>query len=74
MPRAGQYWRHYKGKLYYIISIAKHTETEEEMVVYRDTTYNDKVWCRPMSMWKDKVIDSEGKVVDRFTHLPQIDI
>ena len=66
MIKEGQYYRHFKGNLYFIIAIANHTETGEQMVVYRDTNYNPKIWVRPLEMFKETVVDSEGKVVPRF--------
>ena len=68
MPREGQYWRHFKGNLYYVIAVAKHTETDEEMVIYRDTNYDEKVWCRPVSMWDDLVVDKFGNPTCRFVY------
>ena len=52
----GQHYRHYKGGQYTVIAVAKHTETLEEMVVYRSDADNS-VWVRPKSMFMDKVGD-----------------
>jgi hypothetical protein len=49
-------WRHYKGNLYRVICTARHTESDEALVVYRDVTDEDKVWARPASMWHETVI------------------
>lgn len=68
MIKAGQYYRHFKGNLYYVIEIATHTETGEKMVVYRDTNYDQKVWVRPLEMFEEKVMNAEGKLVPRFAY------
>lgn len=47
-------FRHFKGNIYEIITIAKHTETEEDMVIYRAKETN-KIWCRPASIFFSKV-------------------
>ncbi len=60
-------WRHYKGGLYEVLYCATHTETEEELVVYRSLQGERKVWVRPASMWFDIIPASGG--VQRFTFL-----
>lgn len=52
MIEKGDY-RHYKGGIYQVVDIGKHTETEEDLVIYRDT--KGKIWLRPVSMWKEEV-------------------
>lgn len=55
IPKAGEYYRHFKGNRYQIIAIAKHTETEEDYVVYQ-AMYGDKeIFVRPLSMFMEKV-------------------
>jgi len=65
--RAGVY-RHFKGNLYRVICVAKHSETMEEMVVYWDTTADAKVWVRPLSMWGEAV-NAGGEAQPRFRFL-----
>ena len=61
-------YRHYKGELYLVQAVAQHTETLEEMVVYR-SLYGDFVtWVRPLSMF-ESTIEHEGKIVRRFTYI-----
>ena len=62
MLRLGIY-RHYKGNLYEVIGVAIHSETTEEVVVYRPLYGEQRLWVRPLSMW-DNVIDGLG--VKRF--------
>ncbi len=61
----GKIYRHYKGGVYKIIALAKHSETMEDMVVYSSVKDN-KTWVRPKSMWNE-VIDDLGTL--RFTLL-----
>lgn len=62
--RAGTY-RHYKGGIYKVIAIAKHTETGEEMVVYRSLDDERQLWVRPLEMFRER-IKVDGKPVPRF--------
>lgn len=50
----GKTYKHFKGNLYKIIALAKHSETEEEMIVYQSITKGD-IWVRPKRMWNDFV-------------------
>ena len=60
-------YRHYKGNYYELLDIALHSETLEEMVVYRALYGDKKLWVRPKSMWGEKV-SVHGKEVLRFTY------
>ncbi len=57
-------YKHFKGNLYRVLDIARHSETEEEYVVYR-AMKDDSLWIRPLSMF-DEVIERHGKTVKRF--------
>ena len=57
---------HFKGNEYEVIGIAKHSETTEEMVVYRALFGEQGLWGRPASMWNETV-ERDGKVYQRFT-------
>ena len=59
-------YRHFKGNYYEVIGLARHSETEEEMVVYRALYGEGGVWVRPTVMWSEKV-EHEGKLVARFS-------
>ncbi len=61
----GKIYKHYKGNVYKIIALAKHSETEEDMIVYQNVDKGD-IWVRPKSMWNEEVL-VEGKKVLRFS-------
>lgn len=63
--KKGRY-RHYKGNEYEVISTAKHSETLEDMVVYRALYGEGQIWVRPAYMWNENVILPDGRVVKRF--------
>jgi hypothetical protein len=65
--RPGRY-RHYKGNLYEVIGIARHSETEEEMVVYRKLYGDHSLWVRPLTMFLEQV-EVNGRLVPRFAPL-----
>lgn len=58
-------YRHYKGNMYKVLHIAKHSETLEDMVIYQDVNAPEKIWARPASMWNDD-IEIDGKIIKRF--------
>ncbi len=65
--KLGKY-RHFKGNVYELVAIAKHSETLEDMVVYRSLEDEALVWVRPLSMWCETV-EKDGKTVPRFTFI-----
>lgn len=52
-----------------MLAIAKHSETGEEMVVYRALYGEKEVWIRPKRMWEESVT-YQGKTLSRFTYIP----
>ncbi len=69
MIKLGKY-KHFKGNEYQVISIAHHSETLKEFVVYKPLYKSElsDVWIRPIEMFEEKVV-FEGKEVTRFTYI-----
>ena len=63
--RPGRY-RHFKGNEYRVLYLARHSETQEEMVVYQALYGERGIWVRPASMWNETV-ERDGKTYTRFT-------
>jgi hypothetical protein len=70
-PAPGRY-RHYKGGEYEVIGVARHSETDERVVVYRPL-YNDTgLWVRPVAMFAETVLVN-GRSVPRFAYLGPVE-
>ena len=65
--RLGKYL-HFKGNEYEVLGFAKHSETGEEMVIYRALYGERQVWTRPASMFSEQV-ERDGKTFARFTFI-----
>lgn len=68
--QTGRY-RHYKGKFYEVIGTVRHSETLEELVLYKalyDSSEfgKDQLWVRPLKMFLENV-EIDGKLIPRFT-------
>ena len=59
----GKTYKHFKGNMYKVVGLAKHSETLEDMIVY-ESLGNHTLWVRPKSMWNE-VVDDKGTL--RFT-------
>lgn len=68
--KIGKY-RHYKGKEYEVIGVAKHSETLEEMVVYRALYGVGELWVRPKEKFLETVL-VDNKEVLRFEYLEPV--
>lgn len=58
-------YRHYKGKDYSVVGFARHSETEEVMVLYVPLYGEGGYWVRPLAMFTENVV-IEGREVPRF--------
>ncbi len=69
MIKPGRY-RHYKGKDYDVLGVARHSETEEEYVVYRQLYGEGGLWIRPKEMFLESVT-VDGTSMPRFRRLEE---
>ena len=58
-------YRHHKGQQYEVLGVARHSETEEEFVVYRALYGERGLWIRPLAMFVERV-EKDGVSVPRF--------
>lgn len=61
-------YRHYRGNEYEVLGVAHHSETEEQLVVYRPLYGEGKLWVRPLVMFTES-IHIDGKQVQRFQYI-----
>lgn len=61
---------HYKGGEYELLGIARHSETDEQLVVYRCLYDNNSLWVRPLAMFQETVL-VDGRELPRFKRVPE---
>ncbi len=61
-------YKHYKGKEYEVIGVGKHSETLEELVIYRALYGDHDIWVRPLNMFLEEV-EIDGKKFPRFEYV-----
>lgn len=61
-------YRHYKGQEYTVLGVARHSETDERLVVYRQEYGERGLWVRPASMFEEHV-ELNGEMVPRFAYV-----
>lgn len=66
-------YEHYKGNRYEVIGVGKHTETLEEMVVYKALYGEGQMWVRPLAMFTE-TIEKDGQRIPRFKFIMPRDI
>jgi len=64
MIKLGKY-QHFKGSFYQVLHLARHSETEESLVVYHPFDNKDDIWVRPLSMFNE-TITRDGNTLQRF--------
>lgn len=62
-------YRHYKGNFYEVVGIARHSETNESLVVYRPLYGERGLWVRPLALFEETVT-VEGRALPRFERSP----
>ena len=65
-------YRHYKGNEYEVIGFARHSETLEDMVIYKALYGDGGTWVRPLSMWEE-LVNVAGKEVKRFEYIGKVE-
>lgn len=65
--KPGKY-RHFKGNMYQVLYVARHSETLEPMVVYKALYGDHGIWVRPASMWNE-LVEHDGQMVKRFERI-----
>ena len=58
-------YQHYKGQIYQVFNVARHSETEEQLVVYQCLYGDYSMWVRPLEMFQEQV-DVDGQTLARF--------
>ncbi|MFJ4786502.1 DUF1653 domain-containing protein [Streptomyces sp. NPDC088794] len=69
--RPGVY-RHFKGELYHVMATLRHSETEQEMVLYRTLYGEFSLWVRPREMFESEVTGPQGERVRRFQFVSEL--
>ena len=64
----GECYQHYKGNIYKLVAIAKHTESGEKQVVYQDVSDSSKVWVTPCERFIESV-EHNGVKQPRFSYV-----
>ncbi|MBJ9986844.1 DUF1653 domain-containing protein [Acinetobacter sp. S40] len=64
-------YQHYKGNLYQVLHVARHSETEEELVVYQCLYGDYSIWVRPLTMFIETV-EVDAQLVPRFNFMHQV--
>ncbi|MDQ9022422.1 DUF1653 domain-containing protein [Acinetobacter sichuanensis] len=65
-------YRHYKGKLYQVLHVAQHSETQEKLVVYQCLYGDFSIWVRPFDMFNESIKLENGTVQPRFEFINEL--
>lgn len=67
MLKKGRY-QHFKGNYYEVVDVARHSETQDEQVIYRALYGDGGLWIRPLAMFTE-TIERDGKSMQRFRYI-----
>jgi hypothetical protein len=65
-------YQHYKGNLYHVIGVGRHSESLEEMVIYRGLYADYGLWVRPKTLF-ESLVEYEGNSISRFKFIKLFD-
>ncbi len=65
-PEVGALYQHFKGQMYKVIGLARHSETLEDLVVYQALYGDFSLWVRPLKMFME-MVEVEGTIKPRFS-------
>lgn len=68
--KIGKKYRHFKGREYLVLYVARHSETLEEMAVYQALYGERGIWVRPLEMFLGQK-EVDGKLINRFEEMDQ---
>jgi len=69
MIKRGKY-QHFKGSYYQVLHLARHSETEEYLVVYHPLDSANDIWVRPLAMFEESIV-RDGKNIQRFKYIEE---
>lgn len=69
MIKLGKY-QHFKGSYYQVLHLARHSETEEYLVVYHPFEKKEDIWVRPLTMFNE-TITRDGRIIQRFQFIEE---